>query len=350
MSIFAKAVELLQSGESFALATIISQDGSSPRGTGAKMIITHEAIYETIGGGGMEAEVIRIAREQVLPGKKSYIKYFDLTGKNAEHSALICGGEVEILIDYMDAGNRENILILQAAGEAAKNGERAWLITVIDSNPGAEHPRQFCFSGEKTGIIGSFSEYEDLALDMLKSPFRTSLHGDAVENLRVIVDPIYTGGTLYIFGAGHVSTEVAKVAGLVGFHTVVIDDREEFANPHRFPQSETVVVSSFADIPEFPVDEHSYILIITRGHAHDKTVLRWAIKTKAYYIGMIGSKPKRDKVYADLEAEGVAREKLKQVCCPVGLSISATTPAEIAVSIVAELICKRAEKAKDLKF
>jgi xanthine dehydrogenase accessory factor len=133
----------------------------------------------------------------------------------------------------------------------------------------------------------------------------------------------------------------------LGFWTVVFDDRAEYANEQRFPGCEIVVLDDFRRLPELAVGDNTYILIITRGHAHDKTVLRWALGKDAKYLGMIGSRTKRDATYNSLEKEGFSMEKMRDVACPIGLPIGARTPAEIAVSIMAEVIQVRCGLGKE---
>ncbi len=161
-----------------------------------------------------------------------------------------------------------------------------------------------------------------------------------------LVESLCHAGTVYIFGAGHVSQQLAPLATLVGFSTVVLDDRQEFANRERFPNvAEVIVLDSFQRALEgLEINADSYLVLVTRGHAHDHTVLRQALKTKAGYIGMIGSRRKRDAVYAAMAKEGFVQQDFDRVFSPIGLAIMAETPEEIAVSIVAELIQVRAEK------
>jgi xanthine dehydrogenase accessory factor len=159
--------------------------------------------------------------------------------------------------------------------------------------------------------------------------------------LEIFVEPILPQPILYIFGAGHVSTAVARVANQAGFAIGIIDDRESFANAERFPMA-TEIHTSFADAYEkIHPNSSSFLLIVTRGHKDDMRVLAWAVGTDARYIGMIGSKRKVISVYKALEKEGFQPEKFERVHAPVGLDIGALTPDEIAVSIVAELIAVR---------
>lgn len=160
-----------------------------------------------------------------------------------------------------------------------------------------------------------------------------------------IIEPLSRPDTLYIFGAGHVGFHLAKMAHLTEFSCVVTDDRAEFANESRFPHAAEIrVLDDFSSaFGGLDIDGNAYIVILTRGHLHDQTVLEQALKTDAAYIGMIGSKKKKKQICDNLMEKGVAPARLEQVHAPIGLKIKAETPAEIAVSIMGELIKIRAE-------
>jgi xanthine dehydrogenase accessory factor len=131
---------------------------------------------------------------------------------------------------------------------------------------------------------------------------------------------------------------------MVGFRVCVIDDRGEFANTRRFPAADQIMVCPVAEaFKRIAVTPSTFIAIVTRGHADDREALRAALATRPAYLGMIGSRRKRDLIYASLIEEGVAAEDLRRVRTPIGISIGAETPEEIAVSIVAELIQIRAQ-------
>ena len=160
--------------------------------------------------------------------------------------------------------------------------------------------------------------------------------------LEIFIEPVLPPGTVYLFGAGHVSVNVYKMARLAGFDVVVVDDREQYANRERFPEAAAIHADDYERaLALLEPNETSYLVIVTRGHRDDMRVLRWAVDTRARYIGMIGSKRKVISTYRELEAQGVAREKFARVHAPVGLDIGAITPEEIAVAIVAELIAER---------
>lgn len=166
--------------------------------------------------------------------------------------------------------------------------------------------------------------------------------------LNIFVEPITPQPRAFIFGAGHVSKSLSKVATLAGFATVVVDDRETFANRERFPEAEQVVAGEYeAVFATLEVNHSSYLIIVTRGHRDDMRVLKWALTTPARYIAMIGSKRKTLGVMKELMKEGIAREAFDRLHAPMGLDVGAITPEEIAVSVVAEMIAVRRNAASE---
>jgi len=165
-------------------------------------------------------------------------------------------------------------------------------------------------------------------------------------DVEVFVEPIVAEPTLYIFGGGHIAHALAKMAKLVGFKIVVIDDRPEFATPQRFPEVEQILAIDFAKaFSRLKIDRSGYIVIVTHGHSGDEAVLEGALGTKAKYIGMIGSRKKNKTVFSHLLSKGISQGLLDKVHAPIGLKINAQTPEEIAVSILAELIQVRRSPA-----
>jgi xanthine dehydrogenase accessory factor len=160
--------------------------------------------------------------------------------------------------------------------------------------------------------------------------------------LDIFVEPVLPPATLYLFGAGHVSHSLYKIAKLSGFDVTVIDDRESYANRERFPDAKEVIAEDFDQATtRLTPNETSYIVIVTRGHRDDMRVLRWAVQTRARYVGMIGSKRKTITIFRELVKEGIPEQLFERVHAPVGLDIGAITPDEIAISITAELIAAR---------
>ena len=166
--------------------------------------------------------------------------------------------------------------------------------------------------------------------------------------LNIFVEPVIPQPRALIFGGGHVSKGISRIASLAGFATSIIDNREAFANAQRFPEAEATFAEEYEDVfPKLPVNSSTYIIIVTRGHRDDMRVLRWAITTPARYIAMIGSKRKTISVVRELEKEGISREAFDNVFAPMGLEIGAETPEEIAISVVAEMIALRRSPAAD---
>jgi xanthine dehydrogenase accessory factor len=160
--------------------------------------------------------------------------------------------------------------------------------------------------------------------------------------LDVFVEPVLPVPGAFIFGAGHISKSLSKVATLAGFATTIVDNRENFANRERFPEAAEIYAEEYEEVfGKLAVNETSYVIVVTRGHRDDMRVLGWAISTNARYIAMIGSKRKVINVIKELEREGIAPESFARVFAPMGLEIGAVSPEEIAVSVVAEMIAVR---------
>src|SRR3984957_14640686 len=142
--------------------------------------------------------------------------------------------------------------------------------------------------------------------------------------LQVFVEPVVPPPGTFIFGGGHISKSLAKVANLAGFSVSIIDDREAFANRDRFPDAQSVYADEYeAVFPKLNIIDTSYIVIVTRGHRDDMRVLKWAVMTQARYIAMIGSKRKVISVVKELEKEGIPRSAFERVSAPIRLEISA---------------------------
>ncbi|SDE88579.1 XdhC family aldehyde oxidoreductase maturation factor [Sporomusa acidovorans] len=343
-NLYQSVVQLLAAGESIVLATIFQSSGSAPRSAGAKMIIRADgSIMGTIGGGRVEADTMELAKK-VWTNRQSLIYAFDLTNSDAAGTGMICGGSGKILLDYLDAADVGNRQVYEAIAAAIRKAEKAWLVTEIAYEGEKKLRRQQCLVMRDGAVIGNF-QCEPAFMEKLSAgPAKISIHAETKGNRSFIVEPIRPTGVVYLFGAGHVSQQIARLTDMVGFITVVIDDRAAFANRERFPQAEVVVVDNFACMPKLAVTQDSYLVIVTRGHLADLIVLEQALQTDAAYIGMIGSKRKRDLVFKTLQEKGVSPDNIARVHSPIGLAIQAETPEEIAVSIVAELIKARAAR------
>lgn len=330
----------LAAGESFAIAMIVAQHGSTPRHVGSRMLVGHDGrISHSLGGGALEVHAIRLAQTALAIGT-ALTRTFVL---KMERDALgmICGGEAEVFVHPLDPAHAEWLNLYQALAALLATGERGWLITRLTPQPGQWLVRE---DGSITGVFNRNSE--ELATLLEQADRRRPVCLNHAES-RFLIEPVAQPGKVYIFGAGHIGQQLAGLATLADFAVMVLDDRVELASRERFPQVErlTVLASYAVALAGLAVDETSFLVIITHGHAGDLLVLRQALRSRAGYIGMIGSRRKRDTLYATLLQEGFTPEDLQRVHCPIGLAIGAETPAEIAVSIVAELIQVRAARS-----
>jgi xanthine dehydrogenase accessory factor len=339
-------LDLLGRGEDVVLARVISVKGSSPRDVGATMVIRKNGeIAGTVGGGLIEAAAMQKSPE--LFNTRGFASLaFDMTGDDIKTADMVCGGKTELLLEFLPASD-DMARIFGDIKSNMRNSKPSFLITGVPGPDGAAGPK-----GHWLFYDGKYKDGDDAAVlpAGLKREVGSLLNSALIEldKKRFWVDIIRNNGVVYIFGAGHVGREVSDLALRCGFMTVALDDRDEFANEDRFkPPAEVVVLKSFqACFNGLTMDDNSYVIIVTRGHKYDKLVLQQALKTRAGYIGMIGSIRKRDTIYKSLMEEGFSTEQLERVHSPIGLKMEAETPAEIAVSIVGELINVRAERRK----
>jgi len=339
---------LLGRGEDLVLARVISVKGSGPRHLGTTMVIRRDGGIEgTVGGGLIEAAAMKKAVD--LFNEKGFARlFFDMTGDDLTVADMVCGGKLELLVEHLPA-DRQTAEIFARLLNSRRHNHKSFLVTTlpaVDKGPGPlEHrvltPGTTCATGSD-GSAGVSGRLTDM-VHGLAGPALLEIEGH-----QFWVDLILNTGVLYLFGAGHISREVNDLATRVGFMTVVLDDRDEFANRERFGQTaEVVVLKSFDNcFADLELDDDSYVVIVTRGHLYDRIVLEQALRTKAGYIGMIGSNRKRDAIYNALLSDGFNDGQLEKVHCPIGLKIETETPAEIAVSIVGEMIEVRAQKRK----
>ena len=340
--IYTLSHRLLSAGEDIVTVTIIRQNGSAPRNVGTKMLIRRDgSICGTIGGGPLEGRAMELARQVYATGH-SITEEFILRSEGHNSRGMICGGEAEIFVSLISAALPANIELYRLLSELEDDYKKALLISkVATGRINANTMLQSLFLEKK--LIGApLSEREqELLIKHDGEHYPRLVESDGV---RYLAEALNLPTTAYIFGAGHVSQKIAHLASLVGFRTIVLDDREEFASKDKFPDAdEIIVLKDFKEcMRDLPVDRYSYLIIVTRGHRYDMTTLSEALKTEACYIGMIGSRKKRDAIYEALRQNGVTDEQLLKVHSPIGLPILAETPEEIAVSIVAELIHTRA--------
>ncbi len=256
----------------------------------------------------------------------------------------------------------EEIVNLRQQG---RRGAVATIVNVRGSIPSFETAKMLVRDdGSIVGTIGGGcveAEVWQAAREVMESEKPRSLTFNLNQNpkydtglvcggtLDIFIEPVLPPALLYIFGAGHVSLNLSKVAKNAGFDVTIIDDRESYASRERFPEAKEVIAEDFDKaMSHLTPNESSYIVIVTRGHRDDMRVLRWAVQTQARYVGMIGSKRKTITIFRELTKEGIPAHLFEKVHAPVGLDIGAITPEEIAVAITAELIAVRRRVEREL--
>ena len=343
---FHEICQALLRGQELAVASIISDSGSTPRSSGSKMLVYPNGhISGTIGGGAVEGDVVQRAL-RLFETRGAEIVSYDLNqGANADRMDLICGGRVQLLIEHLPAHEKNIALFVSAQEEMKRSRPFYWIGKITEVNGRLQVEHAILNSGK--GFIGPHHLEHEIR-GLVESGTRMLSGSCFMENKghAYAIEPVRPPHTVFIFGAGHVSKEIAAICEMVGFRVIVVDDRAEFANADRFPDADEIrVCPEFAGVFKgFDINPGDYIVIVTRGHRFDKEVLAQALQTAAGYIGMIGSRRKRDTIYRELIDQGANRSALEKVFCPIGLAIDAETPAEIGVSIVAQLIQHRATR------
>jgi xanthine dehydrogenase accessory factor len=353
---FTSLNEILQSGNSVLLSTIISQHGSSPRGTGARMAVTsNRRQIGTIGGGRLE-EGLHEKYPQFMEGQNSIVLDFVLSEAEAANLEMICGGSISLLVDPISSENKALIRMYEKINQTVIEQKNGWLFSYLPDKSKQDRPLK-CFVSSDQQIIGSWTPdvvfnnavpeeitFDGNVINLSEIDLKTPQILKSGET-RIFLEPIGQHSTVLIVGAGHIAQKLAPLTTMVGFQTVVLDDREDFISELRFPTiDKRILLENFDNVfKEMNIDEQTFIVIVTRGHQFDKSVLQQALKTSAAYVGMIGSRRKIKLTFEALLEDGVSEEELSKVHSPIGLNIGAETPEEIAISIVAELIQERSQ-------
>jgi xanthine dehydrogenase accessory factor len=339
------ADRFIDNQQEFVLATIVSRHGSTPRTAGTRMIVSREGRgVGTIGGGLLEARVMKKAGE-VFSTRRSEVIPFDLSHTEVAGMDMICGGQLEVLLEFISPSGPE-VDVFKRWREALSIADPCLFLAVLQFSGRQVDRIDHCLVKAGQVVCGNCPLKPPVLQELVRAHsgatcVRTVSMGEAM----IVIDPVLKAETVYLFGAGHVAQPTARLATFVGFRVRVVDDRAEFANAERFPEAEEVRVATDFDsaLEGFAIDRSAFIVIVTRGHLHDQTVLMQALRTEAAYIGMIGSRRKRDHIFNALLKQGFTEADLKRVHSPIGLDIDAETPEEIALSIVAELVHARAQ-------
>ena len=337
MMLYEEIESQLKAGRPVVQATVIQTKGSTPRKEGSTMLVRHDgSLVGTIGGGCGEAGVIQKARLSLLDGKVRE-ELADLTEDISIDSEAVCGGTLRVFIEpWMPSP--ESIALAHRLSELAEGGQRVVLHQIVKT-PGHDGAlaRRAVVDSAGEAILSHLPE----GLALPESPKRKPNQLKKIEGYEVYSERWDPTPTLVIVGAGHIAEPLEQFARLSGFRTAVVDDRSLFANRERFPLAHQVICGPILEVCQrIDLSPHHFFVLVTRGHTLDMDALRVLIDRgePVAYLGMIGSRRRVNAVFELLEAEGYGRELFTHVHSPVGLNIGAETPAEIAVSVMAEVI------------
>jgi xanthine dehydrogenase accessory factor len=331
------AQHLNREARAAAVCTIIAKRGSVPRGVGTRMLVSAAgAIAGTIGGGIGEHEVIAAARRQLAENCATTME-ISLAGEQDTDSHAICGGWFRTLIIPWTP-ERDGDL----ARRIADGLDRQQKLILVEAIGGGLHPsgqRWLCENHEHT-TVENCQAAEDLTAGSGLPSLPLSVTGlQSIGNDEYFISHLLPPPALIIFGGGHLAVPLAEMAAWCGFAVTVIDDREEFSQPERFPRASRVITAPMEKVTGlFKPSPSTYHVLITREHRHDELLLRQLLGTSYAYLGMIGSRRRTATVKKRLIDNGFPVGEVHAIHAPIGLAIGAQTPEEIAVSIMAEII------------
>lgn len=345
--VYAKMAQLEREGRRYAVCTVVRTSGSTPQVVGAKMVVDDLGrITGTLGGGCVEGDAFDEARRVIGTGETS-LREYELTEELAWDTGLVCGGTMWIRIEAGDRALQVGDGDLLGDILVASGGGRPVALATLLKKQGREveaAAKLFLESdGRVRGSLGADGLDErarTLAAEALRQgTARTVALDDGCE---LLIEPVLGPPRLVIVGGGHVGAAIARLASLLDYEVTVIEDRADFAGRERFPGSVEVMHADMVQALEtMDIGWNTFIVVATRGHKLDARALRAAARTEARYVGLLGSRRKTILIERMLRDEGVPEARLREVHAPIGLDLGGRTPAEIALSILAELSAER---------
>jgi xanthine dehydrogenase accessory factor len=325
---------------------VVETRGSTPQKAGAAMLVYPDGTQAgTLGGGCVEAEVKRRALAGLNDSGRPEVLTFTLDDDYGWDDGLICGGRMTILAHPLTADGRglERVSdYYHQLRDLADRGDGFTEAVVIGESAGLPLGDRYLFDakGAPATHVADTPAWDAVSAHLAPLSFRSK----PATRVGIAYLPAQPRVTIFLVGGGHVGQAVAKLASEVGFDVWVLDDRDRFASPERFPTASRRLVgdigTTLRDLAP-ALTPSTFAVILTRGHSHDEEALYHLARTACGYVGMIGCKRKIRMIFEDLEAKGIPAEALARVHAPLGYDIGSQTVPEIAVSIVAELIACR---------
>ena len=332
--IFSKLLYYMEKKLDTMLVTIIADQGSAPRGAGSQMLVGGEGrIIGTIGGGAVEGKADALARE-LLQRKTSCTHLFQLHENAGENIGMVCGGDVKVLFQYICGTDPHWTALAKKMMERVNGRRSGWLCLRTDGGEPS------LVDGAGQALFGSDVPGEN-----------TATGWKPVAGGEIFCLPLPIGERAVIFGGGHCAQALAPLLHTVGFRVTVFDERSEYACRENFPTAEHILTGDYRRLGDYlEFDSDDYIVVMTNGHSYDLEVQNQVLRGDFAYVGVIGSKKKTAAVNQKLLERGISPEAISRVHTPIGMSIKAVTPEEIAVSIAGELILTRALRREATGF
>ena len=351
--VFRAASEEAAAGNGMVVATVVRTSGSTPQKPGAKLLVRADGSgVGTLGGGCVEGDIWFAASQLLKSGGPAEMRDYELNEDLAAQDGLVCGGTMYFLLDPIrdeanSNGTKANPDFNDEVLAAYDGGVPVAVASLMKAPEGSGLTvgSQLLVreNGSTAGSLGD--EKLDARASVEARRLMAMGKNDYIvteSGAEFFIEAYTTPPTLVLAGGGHVSRAISNIAKTLSFRIFVIDDREEFSNADRFPEAEQTIVSDYASgFEKLPIGTNSFIVIATRGHRYDTAATAAAMRTPASYVGLLGSRRKTILIYEELFAQGFTMEQVKSVRSPIGLSISARTPEEIALSIMAEIVAFR---------
>jgi xanthine dehydrogenase accessory factor len=319
-------------GERFALATVVATRRSAPRPPGAKLAVSSGGeLAGSVSGGCVENEVYGVAQE-VLGGAEPRLLTFGISDDLALEVGLPCGGEIDVFVEEAEQE------LVERLRHVVEGERRAVLFTVVEGEGVGD--TWLAVEGDGTDAPAELAAEID---DLLRSGRSTVLEH---EGRKVFADVFEPPPRLVVVGAVDTAEALCAAAMQLGWRTIVVDARAKFATPERIPSADELIVGWPDEVLErVRPDYATAVVVLTHEDRFDVPALQHALATEAFYIGALGSRQNQERRHERLLEAGVEEHELDRISGPSGLDIGAVSPAETAVSILAEILARRAGRA-----
>ena len=323
-----------------AVATVVRTAGSTPRPVGARLLVSRDGRMDgSVSGGCLESAVVLEAQSTMAGESQPRLLHYGISDELGWSVGLSCGGEVDIFVENLRADGSDPALDAVAAAVAAERP--VVLLTVVDGEQAGG--RAAVVDGTRlSGTLGS-PELDGAALELVAPRLASGLAGlERIGDADVFVDPIVPDPRLAVIGAVHIATPLATMAAAAGFRVIVIDPREAFLTEERIPDAQRLI-AAWPDeaLPGLGLTARDAAVCLAHDPKFEDPALAVLLRSPVGYIGAIGSRKTHAARVARLREAGFGDDDIARIHSPVGLDLGAATPAEIAVSILAEVVATR---------